>query len=222
MERKREYFTLNTGARIPAVGLGTWQADGASCQAAVATALEVGYRHLDCAHLYGNETDVGQALSEALNGGVPGLKREDVFVTSKLWCTTNTPKRIGRAVEISLKNLGLQYLDLYLMHWPVFSPLGDATDPPSHRSEELMKPPPRRMEATWRAMEELVRKGLVRAIGLSNFNIAQMEEILSYAKIVPAVNQVGRHHEENHLQEIRHSGFEDWYKLWQGTFKMHN
>jgi alcohol dehydrogenase (NADP+) len=222
MERKRECFTLNTGARIPAVGLGTWQADGASCQAAVATALEVGYRHLDCAHLYGNETDVGQALSEALNGGVPGLKREDVFVTSKLWCTTNAPKRIGRAVEISLKNLGLQYLDLYLMHWPVFSPLGDATDPPSHRSEELMKPPPRRMEATWRAMEELVRKGLVRAIGLSNFNITQMEEILSYAKIVPAVNQVGLHHKENHLREIRHSGFEDWYKLWQGTFKLHN
>ncbi|KAH9575688.1 hypothetical protein CY35_01G123600 [Sphagnum magellanicum] len=190
MERNEDCFTLNTGARIPAVGLGTWQADGASCQAAVATALEVGYRHLDCAHLYGNENDVGQALSEALNGGVPGLKREDLFVTSKLWCTTNTPKRIGRAVEISLKNLGLQYLDLYLMHWPVFSPLGDATDPPSHRSDELLKPPPRRMEATWRAMEELVSKGLVRAIGLSNFNITQMEEILSYAKIVPAVNQV--------------------------------
>ncbi|CAM6020146.1 unnamed protein product [Sphagnum balticum] len=193
MERNEGCFTLNTGARIPAVGLGTWQADGASCQAAVATALEVGYRHLDCAHLYGNENDVGQALSEALNGGVPGLKREDLFVTSKLWCTTNTPKRIGRAVEISLKNLGLQYLDLYLMHWPVFSPLGDATDPPSHRSDELLKPPPRRMEATWRAMEELVSKGLVRAIGLSNFNITQMEEILSYAKIVPAVNQVELH-----------------------------
>jgi alcohol dehydrogenase (NADP+) len=193
MERNEDCFTLNTGARIPAVGLGTWQADGASCQAAVATALEVGYRHLDCAHLYGNENDVGQALSEALNGGVPGLKREDIFVTSKLWCTTNTPKRIGRAVEISLKNLGLQYLDLYLMHWPVFSPLGDATDPPSHRSDELLKPPPRRMEATWRAMEELVSKGLVRAIGLSNFNITQMEEILSYAKIVPAVNQVELH-----------------------------
>lgn len=183
------HFKLNTGARIPAVGLGTWQADGASCKAAVATALEVGYRHLDCAHLYGNEVDVGEALGEFLRDSEGSVKREDFFVTSKLWCTTNTPKRVQQAVEISLKNLGLEYLDLYLVHWPVVSTLGDATDPPPYRSEELLKPS-RRIEATWRAMEGLLEKGLVRAIGLSNFSVQQIEEILGFATIVPAVNQV--------------------------------
>eukprot|EP01018_Ginkgo_biloba_P022227 Gb_14350 [translate_table: standard] len=186
------YFVLNTGDKIPAVGLGTWQADGDICIEAVRTALEVGYRHLDCAHLYGNEVEVGQALAEALSGGVPGLKREDVFVTSKLWCTTNAPKRVETSVKVCLKNLGVSYLDLYLVHWPVTSAFGDATDPPRKSGIELRQPS-HRLKATWQAMECLVEKGLVNAIGVSNFNIQQIEELLSFAKIIPAVNQVELH-----------------------------
>lgn len=182
------HFVLNTGAKIPSVGLGTWQTKGDICRAAVRTALEVGYRHVDCAHLYGNEVEVGQALAEALGGGLPGLRREALFVTSKLLCTTNTPKRVEAAVEVSLKNLTLSYLDLYLIHWPDTSSLGDATDPPHKQG----KPSPR-IKETWRAMERLVEKGLVRAIGVSNFSISQIEELLSFAKIVPAVNQVELH-----------------------------
>eukprot|EP01018_Ginkgo_biloba_P009948 Gb_24213 [translate_table: standard] len=186
------YFVLNTGAKIPAVGLGTWQADGDLCTEAVRTALQVGYRHLDCAHLYGNELEVGQALAEALKGGVPGLKREDVFVTSKIWCTTNAPKRVETSALVSLKNLGVSYLDLYLVHWPVTSAFGDATDPPCKAGIDLRQPA-HRLESTWQAMEGLVKKGLVRAIGVSNFNIHQIDELLSFAEIIPAVNQVELH-----------------------------
>lgn len=182
------HFVLNTGAPIPAVGLGTWQTGGDVCRAAVRTALEVGYRHLDCAHLYGNEVEVGQALSEALAGGLPGLQREDLFITSKLLFATNAPKRIEAAIQVSLKSLNLSYLDLYLLHWPVSVNVGDATDPPYKQG----KPSPRIKEA-WQAMERLVENGLVRAIGVSNFNILQVEELLSFAKIVPAVNQVELH-----------------------------
>ncbi|EFJ05725.1 hypothetical protein SELMODRAFT_187317 [Selaginella moellendorffii] len=186
------YFPLNTGAKIPAVGLGTWQSDGASCKLAVQTALEVGYRHLDCAHLYGNEIEVGQALGAALNGGIPGLRREDVFVTSKFWCTTDTSKRVEMALTVSLKNLGVSYLDLYLVHWPVSSQVGDATDPPGNATTELKKMS-RRLKSIWRAMEALVERGKVRAIGVSNFGISQIQEVVSFARIIPAVNQVELH-----------------------------
>ncbi|KAL2651190.1 hypothetical protein R1flu_019318 [Riccia fluitans] len=184
-----EGYKLNTGATIPAVGLGTWQADGSPCQAAVAAALKVGYRLVDCAHLYGNEREVGYALSEAFAGG---LKREEVFITSKLWCTTGAPKRVAESVQISLKNLGLTYLDLYLLHWPVLAPLGDATDPPP-RAADMMKKPLRRLEETWRAMEKLVEQRVVRAIGVSNLTVSQIQTILSFCKIVPAVHQAELH-----------------------------
>eukprot|EP00250_Pteridium_aquilinum_P009962 c19055_g2_i1 orf=79-1137(+) len=182
------HFVLNTGARIPAVGLGTWETGGDVCCAAVRTALEVGYRHIDCAHLYGNEVEVGQALAEALGGGLPGLKREDLFITSKLLFTTNAPKRIDDSIQVSLKNLKLSYLDLYLVHWPVDAQVGDATDPP-YKPGKLLP----RIKEAWQAMESLVERGLVRAIGVSNFNLSQVEELLSFAKIVPAVNQLELH-----------------------------
>lgn len=187
-DTRAHHFVLNTGAQIPAVGLGTWQTGGDVCRAAVRTALDVGYRHLDCAHLYGNEVEVGQALAEALDGGLPGLRREDLFITSKLLFATNAPKRIESAIQFSLKSLNLSYLDLYLLHWPVNANVGDATDPPFKKG----KPSPRIQEA-WQAMEGLVERGLVRAIGVSNFDILQVEELLSFANIVPAVNQLELH-----------------------------
>uniref|UniRef100_A0A1D1XJS1 Aldo-keto reductase family 4 member C10 n=1 Tax=Anthurium amnicola TaxID=1678845 RepID=A0A1D1XJS1_9ARAE len=183
------YFVLNTGARIPAVGLGTWQAGGDLCIEAVRTALRVGYRHIDCAHLYGNEIEVGKALAEAFDGG---LKREDVFLTSKLYCATNSHKRVENSVRVSLKSLGVTYLDLYLVHWPECSAIGDATDPPWKTGSEYRQMS-HALKPTWKAMEDLVEKGLVRSIGVSNFTVQQISELLLFAKIVPAVNQVELH-----------------------------
>uniref|UniRef100_A0A5B7C3P2 NADP-dependent oxidoreductase domain-containing protein n=1 Tax=Davidia involucrata TaxID=16924 RepID=A0A5B7C3P2_DAVIN len=183
------HFLLNTGAKIPAVGLGTWQSGGDICVEAVKTALLVGYRHIDCAHLYGNEVEVGEALAEAFKGS---LKREDVFLTSKLYCTMNSLNKIENSVRVSLKNLGVTCLDLYLMHWPESSAFGDATDPPSKSGSEYRQFL-NRLKTTWKTMEGLVELGLVRAIGVSNFSVQQIKELLKFAKIIPAVNQVELH-----------------------------
>lgn len=180
------YFVLNTGAKIPAIGLGTWQSGGDICVEAVSMALKVGYRHIDCAHLYGNEAEVGKALGEAFDGG---LKREDVFLTSKLYFATNSHTRVENSVRDSLKNLGVSYLDLYLVHCPEISAFGDATDPPWKSGTEYRQFL-QRLKPTWKAMEDLVQMGLVRAIGVSNFNVHQISELLQFANIVPAVNQV--------------------------------
>ncbi|EFJ32541.1 hypothetical protein SELMODRAFT_86363 [Selaginella moellendorffii] len=187
-----DFFPLNTGARIPAVGLGTWEADGEACTRAVRfAALEAGYRHIDCSHLYGNEIQVGLALREILGDG-GGIKREDLFLTSKLWFTAKTPRHVETCVDASLRNLGLDYLDLYLLHWPTPAPMGDATDPPpaaalEHREEV------RQIKDSWQAMEALLATNKVRAIGVSNFGISQLQELLGSCLIVPAVNQVELH-----------------------------
>ncbi|XP_071702758.1 NADPH-dependent aldo-keto reductase, chloroplastic-like [Rutidosis leptorrhynchoides] len=184
------YFPLNTGAKIPAIGLGTWQSGGGFCVDAVKTAISVGYRHIDCAHLYGNEAEVGEALSQVFNTGL--LKREDIFLTSKLYCTMNSINKIENSVRVSLKNLGVSYLDLYLMHWPENSSFGDATDPPANSGSEYRQFWSK-LKTAWKSMERLVELGLVRAIGLSNFDVNQIKELLKSAKIVPAVNQVELH-----------------------------
>ncbi|GFZ15889.1 hypothetical protein Acr_25g0002980 [Actinidia rufa] len=173
------HFLLNTGQKIPAIGLGTWQSGGDLCVEAVKTALSVGYRHVDCAHLYGNEVEVGEALGEAFND--TSLKREDVFLTSKLFCTMNSLNKMENSVRVSLKNLGVSYLDLYLMHWPESSAFGDATDPPTKSGNEYRQFLSR-FKTTWKAMEGLVELGLVRAIGVSNFSIQQIKELLKFAK----------------------------------------
>jgi glycerol 2-dehydrogenase (NADP+) len=114
---------LNTGATIPALGLGTWQSAPGQVKTAVLHALKSGYRHIDCAYMYDNEDEVGEALQEAFKAGI--VKREDVFVTTKLWCTYHS--RVEQACDMSLKSLQLDYVDLYLMHWPVpMNPNGTA------------------------------------------------------------------------------------------------
>ncbi|XP_078663821.1 aldo-keto reductase family 1 member A1-A-like [Branchiostoma floridae x Branchiostoma belcheri] len=179
---------LCTGASMPLIGLGTWKARENECYQAVKTALDMGYRLIDTAESYENEKEIGQALRENF---AAGLKREEVFVTTKLWLTRFHPDDVLPACQRSLTNLGLYYLDLYLMHCPVAWARGDNLYPvddnglPVTLNIHYME--------TWKAMEKLVDAGLVKAIGVSNFNISQMKEVLTNGRIKPAVNQVESH-----------------------------
>jgi diketogulonate reductase-like aldo/keto reductase len=154
---------LNTGARIPQVGLGVWQIPrGGPARAAVEAALRVGYRHIDTARIYNNESEVGAAVRAS------GLPRAELFVTTKLWNADQGYDSALAAFEASCARLGLDYVDLYLIHWPV---------------------PGRRLES-WRALERLHAEGRARAIGVSNFVRPHLEELLGRAQVVPAVNQI--------------------------------
>mmetsp|Transcript_43697 Transcript_43697/g.103152 ORF Transcript_43697/g.103152 Transcript_43697/m.103152 type:complete len:313 (+) Transcript_43697:63-1001(+) len=172
---------LNNGLTMPLVGLGTWKSKKGEVHNAVKAAIEVGYRHIDCAHIYQNEDEVGQALREAFEAGT--VKREDLWVTSKLW---NNSKMSNEMVEegcrATLKNLGLEYLDLYLVHWPVVTQTnGEGAE---------LKPS---LAENWAAMELLVEKGLVKSIGVSNYSAKKLQSLKATAKIFPAVNQVELH-----------------------------
>jgi diketogulonate reductase-like aldo/keto reductase len=154
---------LNTGATIPQLGLGVWQTPrGKPTRTAVATALRVGYRHVDTAAIYGNEVDVGAAIRES------DVPRADIFVTTKLWNDDQGYEPAFRAFDASLARLGLDYIDLYLIHWPV----------------------PRKRLDSWRALERIFADGRARAIGVSNFMPQHLAELLGNAQTIPAVDQV--------------------------------
>jgi diketogulonate reductase-like aldo/keto reductase len=156
-------LTLRGGVEIPRIGLGVFQASaGGETRAAVLSALEAGYRHIDTAKIYRNERDVGQAIAAS------GIPREQIFVTSKLWNSDHGYEPTLRACRESLARLGLSYLDLYLIHWPV----------PELRKE------------SWRAMVKLQEEGLCRTVGVSNYMIHHLEELLASSDALPAVNQV--------------------------------
>jgi D-xylose reductase len=189
---------LATGTEMPVVGLGLWKIDKPVVPAMVEQAIAAGYRHLDCACDYGNEAEVGQGLRTAISSGA--CRREDLWVTSKLWNTDHRRQHVRPAVERSLRDLGLDYLDLYLVHFPIALeyvppevryPAGWLADP--NRPERGMQGVNVPQIETWRAMEELVAAGLVRNIGICNFNCALLRDLLSQASIRPAVLQVELH-----------------------------
>ena len=189
------YIRLNNGEMMPSIGLGTALATGDSVQAAVDYALDIGYRHIDTAHSYGNEADIGKVLDEKLRSGK--IKRNELFVTTKLSLDSMREKDVKLAVQESLNSLQLKYLDLVLVHAPWA--LKQTPDKPSKQlptEEDFLHLD---LVATWHALEDLVHEGLVRGIGLSNFTQQQIERILQNAKIKPANLQLECH---THLQQL--------------------
>ena len=181
---------INTGAAIPALGFGTLIPDRAVTRSAVTTALQVGFRHLDCAERYGNEREIGEAIHTALSTGV--LRRQDLFVTTKLWNNNHRPDRVGPALHASLKRLGLDYVDLYLMHTPFAFKPGDDQEP-RDADGKLIYDNGVTLAETWHALEGLVATGACRAIGLSDVEEPQLTEVLEAATIPPAVVEVEAH-----------------------------
>ncbi|KAL5373539.1 hypothetical protein PMIN06_009019 [Paraphaeosphaeria minitans] len=183
---------LNTGATIPALGLGTWQSAPGEVKKAVIHAIEAGYRHIDCASCYQNEDEVGEALQDVISRGI--VKREDLFITSKLWCTFHT--RVEEGLQQSLDMLKTPYVDLYLMHWPVpmnpkgnhplFPKLEDGSRDIDHSITHI---------DAWKNLEAYYKShpDKVKAIGVANYSVKYLEKLLAQSTITPAANQIENH-----------------------------
>ena len=192
-------LTLNTGDPIPQLGIGVFKVDDDECERVVLEALEVGYRHIDTAMIYRNEAAVGRAIARS------GVARDELFVTTKLWNSDQGKATTPDALATSLGLLGLDYVDLYLIHWP--APLRDV------------------YVETWLAMEDLYSQGLAKAIGVSNFEPDHLERILEAGSIVPAINQVELHPA---FQQRKVRGFQEplgivteaWGPLGQGKYEL--
>jgi 2,5-diketo-D-gluconate reductase A len=162
-----DFVTLNDGRRMPQLGFGVWQVEDDAAEAAVTTALEAGYRSIDTARIYGNEAGVGRALKSS------GIAREELFVTTKLWNADQGHDEALAAFDASLQRLGLEYVDLYLIHWPV-------------PSRDLYVD-------SWKAMEKILADGRAKTIGVSNFTVETLDRLTAETSVVPAVNQIELH-----------------------------
>lgn len=189
-------FTLNNGVKMPGLGFGTFANEGAKGESykAVRKALEVGYRHLDCAAFYQNEQEVGDAIRDHMKEN-PSLKREDLFISTKIWNHMHEPEDVKYSLNESLRKLGLDYVDLFFVHWPIAAERTEDYNPKIGADgayiikKELTENP----EPTWRAMEEVYQEGKARAIGVSNWTIAGLKKLFAFAKVKPAVNQIEIH-----------------------------
>ena len=193
-------ITLNNGVKMPILGFGTLELNGLVGENSVAEAISLGYRLLDTAPVYGNEEAVGKGIKKS------GIDRKELFITTKLWVDDMGYEKTKKAFEVSLKKLGVDYIDLYLIHRP--------------RPRESIK-------GSWQAMEELYEAGKIKAIGVSNFSAEQLEELLSYAKIKPAINQIESHvffHQNEAQNDLKKKGIqmEAWSPLAGGRSDIFN
>ncbi|KAJ1645689.1 D-xylose reductase [Coemansia erecta] len=189
------FITLNTGAKMPTVGMGLWKISNSTVADQVYQAIKLGYRLFDGACDYGNETEAGKGISRAISDGL--VTRQDLFITSKLWCTYHKREHVKPALQRTLSDLKLDYVDLYLVHFPIaleYVPF-DKKYPPEWSLEKngpvVQANVPYR--ETWEAMEELVTEGLAKNIGISNMSGAMIYDLLTYARVRPAVLQIEMH-----------------------------
>lgn len=157
---------LSNGTKMPVLGLGTWRSDKQSVGQAIESAIKVGHRHVDCAAIYGNEKEIGQAFGSIFSGN---SKRSEVFVTSKLWNTEHHPVNVTKACKQTLSDLNLEHLDLYLIHWGIVFKPGRELEPLG--KDGVVQTQPVSLQQTWQAMERLVEQGLVKAIGVANHTV---------------------------------------------------
>ena len=179
---------FENGDCMPLLGLGTWKSAPGEVGAAVREAIRLGYRHIDCASVYGNEPEVGEAIGAAIAAG--DVTREELWITSKLWCNAHGRNNVEPALRRTLNDLGLEWLDLYLIHWPV--PIKPGVAFPAS-SDDLLPPAQVPIHATWAGMEAALEAGLTRHLGVSNFSSRKLHDLLGHCRIRPEVNQVERH-----------------------------
>ena len=178
-------FKFKNNDEMPALGLGTWKSDPGEVYNAVREAIKIGYRHIDCAAIYGNEAEIGQAFSDAFKKG--DVSREELWVTSKLWNNAHLKDDVRPGLEKTLKDLQLDYLDLYLMHWPVALKPGIGFPKSGADFLSLEEIP---ISVTWAALEDCSKAGLSKHIGVSNFSVKKLKALLKACEIRPEVNQI--------------------------------
>ncbi len=183
-----KFYQLANGDTIPALGLGTWKSEEGKVAQAIKKALQIGYRHFDCAPIYGNEVEIGQAIKEALDSGL--IKREELWITSKLWNNAHEAESVLPALQKTLRDLQVDYLDLYLIHWPVVLKQGVGLPEKAEDFRPLEEVP---LASTWKAMEECLAEGLCKHLGVSNFSQKKLANLLESGSLKPEVNQVESH-----------------------------
>ena len=183
-----KHLTFSNKYKMPAIGLGTWKSAKGEVYEVVRKAIEIGYRHFDCAFFYGNEAEIGQAIADAIKNG--DVKREDLWITSKLWNNRHKKEHIQTAFDITLKDLGLDYLDLYLIHWPVALQyeVGYA-----QKGSDLISLTELPLAETWQELIVLKEKGLTNHIGVSNFSIKKINQLAQETGVMPEALQIELH-----------------------------
>lgn len=179
---------FRNGDKMPAFGLGTWKSNPGEVYTAVKEAIKTGYRHIDCAPIYGNEKEVGKALTECFEEGI--VTRADLWITSKLWNDSHAAEDVEPALKKTLSDLQIEYLDLFLIHWPVAIKKGVSMAEKASDFFSLKEIP---LAVTWSAMEEVHKKGLTAHIGVSNFNIDNLRSLSAECSVKPEMNQIEMH-----------------------------